>query len=108
MLILNKTVVNYCQIRRQDSDETETGIRWGDQVYACSMTFCHGEEQQAMFYAKTCGATSLIVQHGQHLEVWCLSATHVLIDMHTPTNPSISAQDLLAARSQLVPTMALR
>lgn len=71
MVILNKSVVTYCQVKRQGFPEVETGIRWGNRLYVLYATFSLDEEQEASFYVQTCRRKSLIVHETNHYGVWC-------------------------------------
>ncbi|WP_287130289.1 hypothetical protein [Candidatus Cyanaurora vandensis] len=71
MIILNRSVVTYCEVKRQGSPEIETGIRWGDQLYVVYAAFPIEEEAQARFFVKTCKRKALIVNLGNSCTVWC-------------------------------------
>ena len=92
MIILNKSVVTYCQIQHQDSSVAELGVSWGDQPYAMCAAFPLAEEQQALFYAKTCGRPALIVHSDDSYLVWCqLTNLVIYTDPAFVFRPSLTA-----------------
>ncbi|WP_218081953.1 hypothetical protein [Anthocerotibacter panamensis] len=106
VIILNKSVVTYCQVCRQGSEIIELGILWGDQPYVLCATFILEEERQANFYAKTCRRPALIVHEGTHYAVWCQlpilkhlpSASTDISPWHTVDAESAPQTSLVASR----------